>query len=219
MFKLPLFPLQTVLFPGTPLHLHIFEERYKLMIGRCVEANQSFGVVLLKSGVEVLGAGPQAKPFSIGCTAKITQVQAMSGGRLNIVVVGLERFRILALHHDQPYLTGEVETYPLRVDDIDALRRSGRQLRPWVERYLNALEQTEKIDFAASQLPNNSLSLAYLAAFLLKAPITQKQELLSVPSADEFIDSVRSLYRKEVTLLQALMTPEQTEQTSPFSLN
>ena len=51
--KLPLFPLNTVLFPGAPIQLHIFEERYRLMIGRCLEQSSPFGVVLIRSGSEV----------------------------------------------------------------------------------------------------------------------------------------------------------------------
>src|SRR3954466_6437378 len=97
MFELPLFPLNTVLFPGMPLNLHIFEERYKLMIGRCIEANQPFGAVLIKRGSEVSGLGKAAEPFSIGCTVQITQVQSLGAGRMNISVVGKERFQIFSL--------------------------------------------------------------------------------------------------------------------------
>ncbi len=67
--KIPLFPLKTVLFPGMPINLHIFEERYRLMINRCIDEQLPFGVVLIQKGEEALG------PFwpnshQVGCTAE-----------------------------------------------------------------------------------------------------------------------------------------------------
>ena len=61
MLELPLFPLNTVLFPGMPLNLHIFEERYKRMMQACIESSKPFGVVLIKQGLEA--HGPLADPF------------------------------------------------------------------------------------------------------------------------------------------------------------
>ena len=62
MIELPLFPLNTVLFPGMPLGLHIFEDRYKLMIGQCVQERRPFGVVLIRSGQEALGPSGGTTP-------------------------------------------------------------------------------------------------------------------------------------------------------------
>ena len=219
MFKLPLFPLNTVLYPGTSLSLHIFEERYKLMIGRCIEASQPFGAVLIKSGSEVLGLGTSAEPFSIGCTAQITQVQALGGGRMNITAVGKERFRILSLRRDQPYLVGEVESSPLGIDQPEAIGRTARLLRPWVERYLGILEQTEKAQIDLKQLPQDDLALAYYAAGLLKISPNQKQELLALSNAAELVELMHLLYRKEVTLLKTMLFQPQNQQEGPFSLN
>ena len=219
MFKLPLFPLNTVLFPGTPISLHIFEERYKLMIGRCIEANQPFGVVLLKSGAEVQGFGTKAQSFMIGCTALVTQAHPAGRGRMNIVAIGQDRFRILALEYDQPYLVGAVEPYPFTLDNAEAIQCSGNLLLPWIERYLETLEQTEKAQFDVKQLPKDSLRLAYLGATILKLTPIEKQDLLSVPGALDFMSQVRGLYRKEVTLLKALTLQPQNEQDGPFSLN
>ncbi len=70
--ELPLFPLNSVLFPGTTLPLHIFEERYKLMIGRCLESDSPFGVLLIRSGNEL---GQVAVLFVIGNTDLIVGVQ------------------------------------------------------------------------------------------------------------------------------------------------
>ena len=103
---LPLFPLNSVLFPGAALPLHIFEERYQHMIGRCLESDSTFGVLLIRSGSEV---GGPAEPFEVGTTARIVRAQQLEEGRLNLVCVGEERFRLLRTVRDDPYLVGEVE--------------------------------------------------------------------------------------------------------------
>ena len=88
---IPLFPLNVVLFPGGFLPLHIFEERYKLMIQRCLDDESEFGVVLIKSGLEV---GGNAEPHAVGTAARIVNVKKEEDGRMNIMVTGRERFRI-----------------------------------------------------------------------------------------------------------------------------
>ena len=106
MFELPLFPLNTVLFPGMPINLHIFEPRYKLMIEQCIQNDEPFGVVLIHKGTEA--SGPLAEPHPIGCTAQITQVERLDDGRMNILAVGGERFQIRSLNLFEPYLVGTV---------------------------------------------------------------------------------------------------------------
>ncbi len=105
--ELPLFPLNSVLFPGASLPLHIFEERYKQMINKCLETRSPFGVLLIRSGSEV---GAPAEPFQVGTTADIVHVQRLQEGRLNLVCVGGQRFRVVRTVGDQPYVTAEVET-------------------------------------------------------------------------------------------------------------
>lgn len=105
--RLPLFPLNTVLFPGATLPLQIFEERYKQMIRECLEGQQPFGVLLIRSGSEV---GSPAVPFEVGTTAHILQVQHLAEGRLNLICVGGQRFRLHRTVQMEPYPVGEVET-------------------------------------------------------------------------------------------------------------
>ena len=102
---LRLFPLNAVLFPNMRLPLHIFEERYKVMIRECIEEDAPFGVVLIKSGEEV---DSTATPRDIGTTARIIQVEYLDDGRMNIFTMGEQRFRIVAINTTQPYLRGEV---------------------------------------------------------------------------------------------------------------
>ena len=107
---LPLFPLRLVLFPGQVLPLHIFEPRYRLMINHCVDEGQPFGVVLMHEDSPDWRhySGEVTLPHDVGTTAHIRQVERLPNGRLNIITVGLHRFRVRQLHFDMPYLQGEV---------------------------------------------------------------------------------------------------------------
>jgi Lon protease-like protein len=89
--ELPLFPLHTVLCPGIALPLHIFEERYRILVGQCLELEEPFGVVLIARGNEV---GPVPEVASVGTTAMIRQAARYPDGRYDIVTVGEKRFRI-----------------------------------------------------------------------------------------------------------------------------
>ena len=99
---LPLFPLEVVLFPRTPLPLHIFEERYKEMVGEVLEAKSEFGVVL---------AGEKGI-VSTGCTASVEKVmKSYPDGRMDILTVGRRRFEIILLNDEKSYLRGAVEFF------------------------------------------------------------------------------------------------------------
>ncbi len=216
MYELPLFPLNTVLFPGMPIKLHIFEERYKLMISECYESGQPFGVTLIKSGSEV---GGRAEPFLIGCTATITEMEPLPGGRMNIVAVGQERFIVHSFRHDEPYLIGLVDPFPMADEDRLAIQQTGQSLRPWVRKYLQVLADASDTKFDVDQLPGDPLQLAFLASFLLNVPADQKQELLATERVDELIEHLRVIYRREVTLLDALLTPHAADDAGVFSSN
>ena len=106
LIELPLFPLNSVvLFPGMKLPLHIFEERYKAMIGACSEHDAPFGVLLIKEGQEV---GDPAHPFQIGTTARITEVQELEDGRMNISTLGERRFEVVEIIQQVPHLVGMI---------------------------------------------------------------------------------------------------------------
>jgi len=99
---LPLFPLRVVVFPRTPLPLHIFEERYKEMIGEVIRENSEFGIVLAKDDGIV----------NAGCTVVVKEVlKKYPDGRMDILTRGVRRFEILGLNEDKAYLRGEVEFF------------------------------------------------------------------------------------------------------------
>ena len=213
---LPLFPLNVVLFPGMALPLHIFEPRYRAMVNACVAASQPFGVVLIKDGPEV---GGPAEPHPIGTAAQITDVKRLPDGRLNIEAVGYERFRILALHHDEAYLTGTVEPYPMAGTDGALARRAARALAPWLLRYLDLLGEAAATKFEPSVLPNNPESLAYLAAIVAQVPMSEKQGLLADGDAVALLQRERIMLRREVSLLRAMLANPRSHDTTPFSPN
>ncbi len=204
MYRLPLFPLHTVLFPGAPITLHIFEPRYRLMIEECLETGQPFGVVLIREGREALG--PLAQPHLVGCTAEITDVERLPNGHMNIVAVGRERFQIVELSYDRPYLVGTVEPFPAADLDQPETQWAAQQLRPWVERYLAVLARAlpgNSLDPAA--LPAEPLALGYFAAALAQIPADQKQALLATSQAAQFLNDMRDVYRREVALLDVIL--------------
>jgi Lon protease-like protein len=90
--KVPLFPLNTVLYPGGPLPLRIFETRYIDMIGRCLKNDESFGVLLIRSGTET----GQASTYDVGTLARITDWYQGSDGLLGVTAIGEQRFRLVS---------------------------------------------------------------------------------------------------------------------------
>lgn len=219
-YELPLFPLNTVLFPGMPLALHIFEERYKQMIRVCLAKQIPFGVVLIRDGQEA--QGPPAEPYEIGCTAEIAHRQRLPGDRLHILALGKERFRIRATSRERPYLVSTVEPFPLRMDGECDLAAYGRQLRGLVERYFALLGEAELAEFDQSQLPDEPAALAYVGAGVLQAPNPQKQALLGCETATELLTEVIRSYRTEIPLLRYILaqgTQRMEAGDEGFSLN
>jgi Lon protease-like protein len=215
METLPLFPLNTVLFPGQLLPLHIFEPRYRQMIGECIQHGQAFGVVLIRSGEEV---GTVAEPYAVGTTAHIVQVEGEADGRMNILCVGQARFRIAHLLHEKPYLSGQVELWPWEPylagsADVDRVRRL-------LDRYLHLLaELTEgKLDL---NLPDEPAALAHVAASALQVELSEKQRLLTTPSVGDLLTCIAAILQRELRAWQIVQASRQLspDEASSFSLN
>ena len=218
MSSLPLFPLNTVLFPGMQLKLHIFEERYKLMINRCIDDNQPFGVVLIREGREA--SGPAAKPYAVGCAAAISDVQRLPLGRMNITAVGQRRFHIKGIDRSRPYLLGEVEYFMPREDRPELIRRYTGYLRPLVIRYLEALSSSEESSFDPHQIPHGPRAVAQIASILLQADSAQKQQLLAMRSLSRLLRTLVEIYRLETLLLGLRLSPPDKDfNIGPFSSN
>lgn len=218
VYELPLFPLNTVLFPGMPLQLHIFEDRYKKMINLCLERSIPFGVVLIDRGNEAYG--PLAEPKDIGCTAQIIETQPLTDGRMNIVALGQERFRTIMVDRRKAlYLNGIIELFPLQDENKDAVMQAGDRLKPWLIKYLEVLTTTGGVDLEVPQIPGDPQALAYLAAIALQVPNREKQEFLSIETTSQLLIRLLDSYQREVAILRALQANPDTQKIGSFSIN
>lgn len=205
MIELPLFPLNTVLFPGMPVQLRIFEPRYHLMVRRCLEANQPFGVVLIRQGQEALG--PLAEPYPVGCTARIVEIDKQDNGDLKLTALGDEPFRIKTLNRDRPYLVGQLEILHLQqASSPTETQLAAHNLNNSVKTYLGLLQRNghASVGITEIEMPAEPLLSIYLAASLLQLPTAEKQPLLALESTTELVQQVERLYKREISLLSSL---------------
>ena len=197
--EMPLFPLDTVLFPGQVLPLHIFEERYRLMVRRCLAEDKPFGAVLIRHGQEV---GEGAEPYTVGTTARIVESSHLPDGSMNIVSVGTERFRIRRLFHDQPYLRGEVESFPMALTDTaGVVSELSVRVRAEVARYIELIAKAAGLQIQIEEIPDAPQQVGYLAAVAMQIDNKEKQNLLGSASLEGILISETSLLRRENALL------------------
>jgi Lon protease-like protein len=193
--KLSLFPLNTVLFPGMPITLHIFEERYRLMIGKCLEQSTPFGVVLIREGSDT---NPDSIPFAVGTTAQIGDSVRMEDGRYYLVATGQRRFRIQYIVQRQPFIVGSVSYLP--EESGAAVVEPASQLRTAYTRYWNALAAATGYRQQAEAPPDDVIELTYWMAHRLKVSNLQKQRWLEADVATRLREMIATI-RSELTLL------------------
>ena len=215
MAELPLFPLHVVLFPGMMLPLHIFEERYKQMISRCLTEQTPFGVVLIKSGAEV---GEPAAPYAVGTTAHILEHERHADGCMDLIALGRQRFRLQRILVHEPYLVGDVEFYPLRGGDVRELRERASLVHRLLKIYMQLLTKTTGIELHLESLPPNPAALAILAAIILQVSLHEKQELLETISYGKLLLQEESLLQREKAILAFILETGSPERESdPFA--
>lgn len=209
--EIPLFPLNTVLFPGMVLPLHIFEPRYRLMIGRCIKDNSPFGVVLIKEGVEV---GGSAVPHDVGTTAYVTHAQRLPDGRMTIHTVGHQRFRLHEVRHDQPYLTGMVEEIPMNDGETPQIAELTSRLSEDLSNFLRVYSASVEKPLEIERIPDDALGLAFFAAIVLPLPSEEKQDLLSTEDLLPLLKAEKAILRREWMLLQHMIEHQASEPTT-----
>ena len=216
--ELPLFPLNTVLFPGMQLPLHIFEDRYRVMISQCIAQNQPFCVTLIQEGAEV---GGSAIPHKVGTSAHIVHVEHLEQGRMNIQAMGHKRFRVHQLRHDLPYLVGLVEGFPVQRGTKATELAAMRELETQLQLYLGTLAEAVNVDLEIAQLPDDAMALAFLTAIVLQVPLEEKQNLLAIPGLQAIMQAERRLLTRELALLEYMFRKEigQGNSLSSFSVN
>jgi Lon protease-like protein len=180
--ELPLFPLNTVLFPDMPLPLHVFEPRYLEMMDYCRRERMPFGVVLIQSGPEV---GGPSLPFSIGTMARVTHREPLDSGRLNIVATGEARFRIIDLNHDKSYMTAVIEAVEDSSTDAMTLSLAYDQAAELFRTYLRRLYLLANRHVSSVQIPGDPALLSYSIASAVQVPLLEKQRLLEYSTIED----------------------------------
>jgi Lon protease-like protein len=217
---IPLFPLGTVLFPGLLLPLNIFEERYRALVRDLLslpDDERRFGVVAIRHGREV-GADSIEALYEIGTTATVGQIEEQPDGRFAMVTVGTERFRLVSIDHERPYLRGEVEL----LDDPagqDADDRATELLVAY-RAYLDVLGETRGMEIALPQLPDDPPLLSWLVAATVLVDLPVKQQLLEHADLASRLIAETALLRQETSLLRAMAaTPVPDLTRAPQSPN
>ncbi|WP_395106928.1 LON peptidase substrate-binding domain-containing protein [Actinomadura sp. SCN-SB] len=202
---LPLFPLGTVLFPGLVLPLHLFEERYRLLIRDLMERPKPWrlGVVGIEVGHEV-GDTAGLRLAGVGCVAEVHGVNGRPDGRFDIVTIGADRFRVKRLDRGLPYLRGEVEFLPEEAGaDPGPLAHRARLLFQLYRHRLAAVaaDVVEPVD-----LPDDPVRLSYLIASAVVLDGHEKQRLLEAEDAALRLRAEHDLLARENRLLNGLAT-------------
>lgn len=190
---IPLFPLDVVLFPGTPLPLHIFEPRYKEMIGECLAQQQTFGVVrALDQGLA-----------EVGCTAEIiTVVKEYPDGRLDLVTEGRKRFELVSVNQDRSFLQAEV----LMIDD-----EPGTPLQEDASRAVQLHSELLAIAGATQDLsPADPFALSFHLAGSIPLDLDFKQKLLALRSEPERLSLLITYFEAVIPKLQRAGRARQT---------
>jgi hypothetical protein len=207
---LPLFPLSTVLFPGMRLPLHIFEERYRLLVAqlRAQPEPRRFGVIAIRKGREV-GAHGITALHEVGCVATVRQITPHADGRFDLDTVGAERFRLLRVDDSQPYFQGEIE--PLKDEQPPASGEGTSEAEAFAvnrvqagfRAYLNALADRGGGVISVADLPDEPVLLSYVVGAAMIIDLPERQSLLAAPTALDRLRLERSLLVRESAMFRA----------------
>ncbi len=198
---LPLFPLSLVLFPGMTLPLHIFEERYKRMIGLCLRENYDFGVVLAGAPLAVPG---RFITYPVGTTAHITGATRFPDGAMNLITTGERRFRVHSLDWELEYCLARVEWLPEHASDATLLR--DQATRRW-NAFRRAITTVTNADVATAAVPTDPTEASYELAASLPVDTVDKQRLLEATNTTARLQEIVRLINREHGLLRYLSAP------------
>jgi Lon protease-like protein len=210
---LRLFPLNTVLFPGAVLNLHVFEPRYKQMVSECLAGGEAFGVCLIRDGDEA--GDPNVMPYEVGTTAEIGDVTPLDNGRYYISTVGKRRFRVERVVAREPFLMVEVSYLPEDPpEDEAAIDSLVREIRAVFRDYLRLLVEFSGMN-ADIELPENPVDASFLIGDALQVADSMKQRLLELSSTEQRLTVELGFLRRLLPQLRALLErkrePSQTQ--------
>ncbi|MEV6794656.1 LON peptidase substrate-binding domain-containing protein [Streptomyces sp. NPDC051320] len=236
--RLPLFPLNSVLFPGLVLPLNVFEERYRAMMRDLLKVDDEaeprrFAVVAIRDGHEVapteaglpdgapapepgptagFGDDPIRSFHQVGCTADAATIRERADGSFEVLATGTARVRILSVDASGPYLTAEVEELPEEEGDGAATLAEGvlRAFRAYQKRLAGA---TERSLATGAELPDDPSVVSYLVAAAAVLDVPAKQRLLEAPDIGSRLRAELTLLRAETAVIRHLPSLPATDLT------
>jgi uncharacterized protein len=242
--RLPLFPLNTVLYPGLVLPLNIFEERYRAMMRTLLktpeEEPRRFAVVAIRDGHEVapsvpgmpdptalpqrgpaagFGADPLRTFHSVGCVADAATVRERADGTFEVLATGTTRVRLLSVDSSGAFLTGELEELTEQPGDGAGVLAEGvlRAFRQYQRRLAGTQERSVP---AAAELPDEPSVVSYLVAAAMMLDTPTKQRLLQAPDTASRLRDELKLLRSETAVIRSLPSLPAADLTrGPTSLN
>jgi uncharacterized protein len=218
---LPLFPLGAVLYPGMLLPLHIFEERYRQLVRDLFARPEprQFGVIAIRKGRET-GIDGVHSLYQIGCTATVRRVDQLEDGRFDVVTVGTQRFRLLALDQTLPYLQGEIELLAEAGVDQTVAAPSVHAVRVAFRAYLDALTDRGGATVRIEDLPTEPVLLSFVVAATMVIDLPERQGLLDEPDTVRRLNTERALLARETAMLRATTSrPAPDLRHTPYSPN
>ena len=197
--ELPLFPLPLVLFPGVPLPLHIFEERYRRMLEDVRVSNNLFGLSYFDPNT--FGAGERPAVGHVGCATEVVEVQPLPDGRSNILTVGVVRYRVAEyVDGGEPYLVARVEFFEDEEGDAAVLRKRAGEVAEMFTRIARAMRSINDERGAPPELPlEDPERLSFLVAAVVEMEADAKQQLLELRSTAERLRRVYALLAQAVS--------------------
>jgi len=196
--ELPLFPLPVVLFPGMPMPLHIFEERYRKMLADIRAGENLFGLSYFDAGSSDNDLPPAGH---IGCVAEVTESQALPDGRSNILAVGVVRYEVESyVDRGDSYLVVRPNYFEDEQEDESGLSMNSRDVATMFMRVANSIRV---MNDERGNLPDISETdpqkLSFLVAAAMEIEVETKQELLELRSTSERLNRLRDLLARVVT--------------------
>ncbi|HEY1727126.1 MAG TPA: LON peptidase substrate-binding domain-containing protein [Candidatus Baltobacteraceae bacterium] len=208
--RLRLFPLNTVLFPGATLHLHVFEPRYKQLVAECLDQGEAFGVCLIREGSEA--GDPEVNPHDVGTAAEIVEVMPLPFGRYYVSTVGKRRFKITGIISREPYLLCEVEYLDEPAGDATALDALVDRVRASFEEYEHLLVSYVG-PAAAVDLPLDPVEASFVIGSALQIADLVKQRLLETTDVEQRLRIEIEFLRRLLPQLRARIERERTQPT------
>lgn len=212
--RLPLFPLNTVLFPGISVPLHVFEDRYRALVHSLLRiddpAERLFGSVAIREGFEVGERGGQSL-HRIGCVLQLTDTESHADGSFDIVAVGRGRLRLESLETSGDFLAGQVDVLGDPVESGPEADTAAAVALAGFEAYREALSEVQGDDVLTGDLPRDPTYLSWSMAATCLLTMRDRQMLLEADTAAERLVMLTEMMRQETRAMTALPSLPATE--------